>query len=106
MVELWIYMSERASQTVTIINSQGLHARPADLFVRTALKFDSSVHVVKDGERVDGKSILSILTLVAEKGTQLAIEAEGPDASEAIEALVRLVELGFDEIGSDDATRT
>ncbi len=98
-------MSERASQTVTIVNSQGMHARPADLFVRTASRFDASVHVVKDGERVDGKSILSILTLVAEKGTKLAIEAEGPDASEAIQALVRLVELGFDEIGSDGVSR-
>ncbi len=85
------------SQTVEITNPQGMHARPADLFVKRASQFVSQIDVVKDGERVDGKSILSILTLVAEQGTLLGIEARGPDASDAIRALVELVEQGFVE---------
>ena len=85
-----------ASKTVVVPNPQGLHARPADLFVKTANRFEASVEVMKDGERVDGKSILGILTLVAEQGTQLFIEAKGHDAHDALTALVQLVEQGFD----------
>jgi len=90
-----------ASKTVVIKNEQGLHARPADLFVRTASRFEASVEVIKDGERVDGKSILGILTLVAERGTQLSIEAKGRDAEDALTALARLVEEGFEDNASD-----
>jgi phosphocarrier protein len=86
---------------VTIVNPQGLHARPADLFVRRANQFVSAIEVVKDGYRVDGKSILSVLTLVAEQGTELAIEAKGPDAGSAIKALVELIEQGFAELETD-----
>ena len=85
------------SQTVTVANPQGLHARPADLFVKTANRYESQIEVVKDGERVDGKSILGILTLVAEQGTQLSIEAKGVDARDALRALVELIEQGFVE---------
>jgi phosphotransferase system HPr (HPr) family protein len=82
---------------VIISNPQGLHARPADLFVKLANKFEAKIEVIKGGERVDGKSILGILTLVAEQGTQLSIEAKGPDAPRALRALVQLVQNGFDE---------
>ena len=82
---------------VIISNPQGLHARPADLFVKLANKFEAKIEVIKGGERVDGKSILGILTLVAERGTQLSIEATGRDASDALRALVELVRNGFDE---------
>ena len=86
-----------ASRTVTVINPQGLHARPVDLFVKLANQFDASIEVVKGGERVDGKSILSVLTLAAEQGTQLAIKATGHDAEAALLALAELVESGFAE---------
>ena len=91
-------MSTKPSlRTVTVSNPQGLHARPVDLFVKTALQFESKIQLVKDGERVDGKSILAILALGAQQGTQLAIEAVGSDAEVALDALVTLVEQGFDE---------
>ena len=91
-------MSTKPSlRTVTVSNPQGMHARPVDLFVKTALQFESNIQLVKDGERVDRKSILAILALGAQQGTQLAIEAIGSDADVALDALVTLVEQGFDE---------
>lgn len=95
-------MSERILQRyVVVTNPQGLHARPADLFVRTAKKYESRIHLVKDAERVDGKSILDILTLGATQGTQLLIEAIGQDADAALDALVDLVAGIGSEEGSD-----
>jgi phosphotransferase system HPr (HPr) family protein len=82
--------------TVTIVNPQGLHARPADLFVKLANRFSATIRVTKGGEWVDGKSILSILTLAAEQGTQLQIAAQGEDAEAALAALSELVQQGFD----------
>lgn len=94
-------MMGRASLTrrVIVTNPQGLHARPADMFVRQAIQFESTIEVTKDGETVDGKSILDILTLAAEQGTELEIGASGPDADQAVEALVALVQSGFAETG-------
>ena len=86
-----------ASRTVTVVNPQGLHARPVDLFVKLAVQFKSKIEVVKAGVRVDGKSILSVLTLAAEQGTQLSIEATGHDAEAALDALTGLIENGFAE---------
>lgn len=83
-------------------NPQGLHARPADLFVKLANRFDSRVEVVKGNERVDGKSILAILTLAAENGTELLIEAVGTQADEAVEALADLVRRNFPEDAAPD----
>jgi phosphotransferase system HPr (HPr) family protein len=80
------------SKRVTVINSQGLHARPADQFVRLAKQFHSTIEVEMDGELVDGKSILSILTLAATQGSELTIRASGDDAEEAVEALVEFIE--------------
>lgn len=87
-----------ARRTVTIVNPQGLHARPADLFVRTANQFGSTIQIKKGNESVDGKSILSLLTLAAEVGTQLEISATGNDADAAISALGGLVEQGFESV--------
>ena len=87
---------QSAKKTVTVVNPQGLHARPADLFVKTANRFSASVEVTKGNETVDGKSILSILTLAAEQGTELEIYATGDDAQEALVALSELVEKGFE----------
>ena len=85
-------------QSVTVNNSEGLHARPADQFVRLAMQFDSEITVCKHGvDAVDGKSILSILTLCATRGTELIIRAQGDDAEDAVCQLSKLVELGFDE---------
>ena len=87
-----------ARRTVKVVNPQGLHARPADLFVKTASQFDATIRVSKGNESVDGKSILSILTLAAEAGTQLEISATGVDANAALDALCELVEQGFDDV--------
>jgi phosphotransferase system HPr (HPr) family protein len=83
-------------KTVTIVNPQGLHARPADLFARKANQFDATIQVIKGNETVDGKSILSILTLAAAQGSQLEIIASGQDADAAMAALCELVEQGFE----------
>lgn len=91
----------KQTRTVVITNPQGLHARPADLFARTANRFESKIEVVRDNIRVNGKSILDIMTLAAAEGTELVLEACGPDAEEALEALATLVALDFEE---EDAT--
>lgn len=83
------------TRMVVIKNPQGLHARPAELLARRALKFQSQIEVVKDDLRVDAKSILHILTLGASQGTQLVLEARGSDAEEAVETLVALIESQF-----------
>jgi phosphotransferase system HPr (HPr) family protein len=91
---------DTVNRTVVVTNPQGLHARPADVFVKLASRYQAKIEVIKDGERVDGKSILAILTLAAVEGTQLAIEATGPDAEAALDALSELVLRDFDENGS------
>ena len=85
------------TRTVTVRNPQGLHARPADLLVRTASSYQSNILIGKDGELVDCKSILSLLTLGAGPGTVLSISAEGDDAADAIESIVQLFDAGFDD---------
>ncbi len=82
-------------KTVVISNPQGLHARPAELFARLALQFDSQIEVIRESHRVDAKSILHVLTLGAAQGTELLLHAEGTDAEAALEALARLVESDF-----------
>jgi len=82
-------------RTVVISNPQGLHARPAEMFARLALQFESKIEVVRNDYRVDAKSILHVLTLGASQGSELTLEATGVDAEEALEALVRLVESDF-----------
>lgn len=88
---------DNASTEVTIINKLGMHARPAMSFVDTASSFKSDIQVVKDGQIVDGKSIMQLMMLAATAGTRLKIKAEGPDAEQAIIALVKLIESKFDE---------
>jgi len=90
----------KAVRTVVVTNPQGLHARPADMFVKLAGQYQSKIEVVKDRERVDGKSILNILTLAAVEGTELQIEATGCDAEAALDALADLVARNFPENGS------
>lgn len=72
-------------------NKSGLHARPAALFVQVANKFDSRITVRRDDEEVNGKSIMGILMLGAEKGSVIIIEAEGSDASTAMKELEDII---------------
>ena len=78
----------------TVQSELGLHARPAGLFVTTAGRFRSEVQVGRGSEWVSGRSVLSILSLAAAKGTRLRIRAVGPDAELAVETLGRLLEAG------------
>jgi len=77
---------------IIIRNKIGLHARPAAQFVKMAEGFDSDIWVSKDGVRVNGKSILSLLTLAAEEGSVVLLEADGPDEAEALEALRNILQ--------------
>lgn len=87
--------SPNIQKTVVISNPQGLHARPAELLVRLAMQFESDVEVIRDGLCVDAKSILNVLTLGAGQGTEITLQAQGADAQEAVEAIVRLIESEF-----------
>ncbi|MCD6491429.1 MAG: HPr family phosphocarrier protein [Candidatus Njordarchaeia archaeon] len=80
-----------------LLNKVGLHARPAALFVKTARKFKSKISVEKDGQVVDAKNILGVLSLGAEMGDEIKIIAEGEDAQEAIKTLSELVNNKFGE---------
>jgi phosphocarrier protein HPr len=90
---------------VTVINQQGLHFRPADLLVRAANRFQSQIEIVKDGQSVDCRSIMGILTLGAAQGVQLYLRATGEDAEEALASLVELFAQGFDESDSEVTSR-
>lgn len=89
------------TKTVTVNDPHGMHMRPADLFVRKARSFRCKITLVKDGNRVDGTSILDIMTLAVVYGSQLTIEACGQDADQALEALGQLIESGFSELHAD-----
>jgi phosphocarrier protein HPr len=78
---------------IMIRNKQGLHARPAALFVQAANKFDSRITVKRNEEEVNGKSIMSILMLGAEYGSEIIIEADGQDAQDAISELEKLINI-------------
>ena len=78
-------------RTVTIIHPQGLHARPAALFVQLAKAFGCRVTVKKGRKSVDGKSIMGLLTLAAGRGSRISIVTDGPDAAAALERLVEFV---------------
>jgi phosphotransferase system HPr (HPr) family protein len=85
------------SQQVEITNAQGLHLRAADKFVRLARQFRADVWVARDGRKASGRSILDLTTLAAARGTRLELEADGPDAEAALDALTDLIGRGFDE---------
>ena len=84
-------------RTAQIVNRLGLHARPAAEFVKMAGRFTAEITVEKDGLKVNGKSIMGVLMLAAERGSELRIRAAGDDASDAVVALVDLVGRGFDD---------
>jgi phosphocarrier protein len=91
-------MSENVvEQRLQITNELGMHARAATKFVQTANKFQSAVSVEKDGQTVNGKSIMGVLMLVAAKGSWISVRCQGPDAAKAMEALAALVKDKFGE---------
>lgn len=78
-------------RTVSLVHPQGLHARPAALFVQQATRFSSRVTVKKGRKSVDGKSIMGLLTLAAKQGSRISLVVDGPDAREALEQLSQLL---------------
>ena len=90
-------MSQTAARTVEIVNKRGLHARASAKFVKLASGFDAEVRVSKDGQTVDARSIMGLMMLAAGPGCCVEIEAEGPQAYEALEALEALIADRFHE---------
>jgi len=84
-------------RTFVIRNELGLHARAATRFVQTASRFASHVEVEKEGQRVNGKSIMGVLMLVAAKGTEITVRSKGEDAQALMDALRELIESKFGE---------
>ena len=82
-------------RVVVVPNKQGIHSRPAEMFVRRAQQFQSKIEIVRDGYRIEAKSIMNLLTLGAAQGTELTLEAEGSDAQEAVDALAEVIEKDF-----------
>ena len=82
---------------VTIQNRAGLHTRPAATLVKTAAKFKAEFLIYKDGMKINGKSIIGVMTLAAEQGSKLSLRFNGVDEQEAADAIVDLFERGFDE---------
>ena len=89
--------SIRITKELIVLNKLGIHARPAALFVKTANRFDCDVFVEKDGEKVNGKSIMGLMMLAAGPGSRLLIEAEGHDAAKAVVEIELLIKRKFDE---------
>ncbi len=86
-----------AERTVTIVNKNGVHARPAAEMVKTAGKFASNITIVRDDLEVNGKSIMGVMMLAAECGSEITLRATGPDADAAVDALAQLVAAKFGE---------
>jgi phosphocarrier protein HPr len=81
----------------TIVNSLGMHARPAAQIVKLAATFNASLELQSDGQTVNGKSIMGVMMLAAEQGATVQIRTEGPDAEAAADAIAALIATGFGE---------
>ena len=86
---------ETLEKTFVIGSKLGLHARPAAIFVQTANRFESLVEVQKEDQKIDGKSIMGIMTLAAEMGSSITVRVTGKDAAASMEALTKLIESNF-----------
>jgi phosphocarrier protein HPr len=86
-----------AERTVTIVNKNGLHARPAAEIVKAAAKFTSDIVILRDDLEVNGKSIMGVLMLAAECGSSITLRASGPDEAAAVDALAALISTKFGE---------
>ena len=87
----------RVSRDLTVSNRLGIHARPAAMFVKIANRFHCDVFVEKDGEMVNGKSIMGLMMLAAGPGSQIRVQTDGADAAQAVTELELLIERKFDE---------
>jgi phosphocarrier protein HPr len=90
-------MSTSIKTELLVENKMGIHARPAAMFVKIASRYEAEIFVEKDGERVNGKSIMGLMMLAAGPGSRLVLEAIGVDASQAVEDLTQLLANRFDE---------
>ena len=89
--------SQKVSKEVTILNRLGLHARPSAMFVKVCNRHKADIWVERDGEQVNGKSIMGLMMLAAGQGSKLRITCEGSDAQSAIQEIEELVQRRFDE---------
>ena len=89
--------TQKLEKEVTIVNRLGLHARPAAMFVRIGSRHRAEIWVSKEGEEVNGKSIMGLMMLAAGQGSKLRIRCDGPDADKAMEELEELIKAGFNE---------
>ena len=92
-----VHDKTRVIKELEVTNKLGIHARPAALFVKTANRFECDIYVEKDGEQVNGKSIMGLMMLAAGPGSHLTICAEGGDAESALLELEKLMARKFDE---------
>ena len=85
-------------ETVKIINNAGLHTRPAATIVKLAAKYKSDFYISKDGLNINGKSIIGVMTLAAEKGSDIKLIFDGEDEMEASQEIINYFKRGFDEL--------
>ena len=90
-------MSEPLRATAKITNKRGLHARASAKVVEAAARFQSEITIVKDGSRVNARSIMGLMMLAASLGSEIGIEVQGPDADDAMKAMLALIEAKFGE---------
>ena len=88
---------QKCCKDLVILNKLGMHARPSARFVKISNRYKAEILVEKDGEQVNGKSIMGLMMLAAGQGSKLRVTAEGPDAKAAIDDLEQLVQTRFDE---------
>jgi phosphocarrier protein len=88
---------ETLRRTVEIVNERGLHARASAKFVKLAAQFDAEIKVSRDDHTVDAQSIMGLMMLAAGPGSEVEIEASGPEAQTALDALCKLIADRFDE---------
>src|SRR5687767_2254072 len=89
--------TDKATKELQVANKLGIHARPAAMFVKTANRFDCEIFVEKDGERVNGKSIMGLMMLAAGPGSRLIVTVQGNDGHAALEEIEALLKRKFDE---------
>jgi phosphocarrier protein len=92
-----VHDATKVTKELVVANKLGIHARPAAMFVKMANLFDCDIFVEKDGEKVNGKSIMGLMMLAAGPGSKLMLSAEGSDAARAVIELESLVKRKFDE---------
>src|SRR5436309_12097465 len=89
--------THHATKELVVLNKLGIHARPAAMFVKTANRFNCEIFVEKDGDKVNGKSIMGLMMLAAGPGSKLTVHAHGQDAAQALDELETLISSKFNE---------